>query len=267
MSSYTGLVHGLSEEAYRAAEGVNYSEVKRCLKHKTPAHYHALCLHPGRPAKLMVQKEDQAMVNGKAMHSLVLEPESFDSLYLPAVSDDKRTKKYRDQAEANPSKTLLRSSDWDEVHRMAESVKKHPGASWLLSEGRPEVSMFWNDQKSGEGCKGRNDWLRSDHHIVDLKSTYDASFNRYGFRYIVEVQLHYSWQMAHYCNGYEAITGKKPAFTFIAVENDYPFFTHVINYPERKIQKFKEEFREKLDRYLWAKNNNWPGYSDFIEEA
>ena len=261
---YPSMQAQMNEAEYRAVDAINYSTVKSAIhRHKTPAHYYAYELAEDKPNK----KQDDSMVLGSATHILVLQKERFNSLYMQSESSDKRTKTYKQDVVENPGKTVLTPKSWDEVHLMAASVLSHPAASFLLSVGVPEVPIFWKDPASEEPCKACVDWLRPDHHLVDLKTTHDASLNHNGFDYIVRYQQKYSWQLAHYMNGYKEITGIEPTWTFIAVENTFPFLTHVLSYSPELIAKFKAEWRNALDKYIHARDNNWPGYSLYIEEV
>jgi hypothetical protein len=262
---YPGICFDVPESDYRQEKATNYSLVKQCLKqYKTPRHYWAHCLDPERPAKYKAERiPGQPMINGSATHVLIGQPELFDQQFFLTPTSDKRTKKWAASLEKNPGKTPIKPEDWDKIHYMAESVKAHAGAVYLLSEGVAEVPVFWMD--GDEKCKGLLDWLRPDHHIVDIKTSFDASLTRYGFDYIVRKKAFYSWQLAHYCNGYEAATGVFPAFTFVTVENLYPYYTHVISYSPENMSRFRDEFRLELDKFFEAKRNNWPGYSNLIE--
>ena len=250
-------------KTYRDAPAINYSSIKACMaKYPTPGHYKAQELNKKGAEK----KPTDQMKIGTAVHALILEPEKFSSDYIQAPTSDKRKKEYKDFVSDNPLRIVLNPKEWDEIHLMVSSVKSHPAASILLSSGSPEVPLFWKDEDSGEMCKACVDWLRPDHHLVDLKTTHDASLRRGGFQYAVERQQLYSWQLAHYVNGYEAITGVLPAFTFIAVENQSPFFTHVVAFKPHKVEAFRREFKEAFHGFINARNNNFPGYSPYIEE-
>ena len=263
---YPSIDPSISEARYREEDAINYSSVKSAIhKYRTPAHYYAYELDPDHPEKK--EKSDDAMTVGSATHVLTLQREQFDLLYTQSPSSDKRTKSYKQCVADNPGKTVLTPKQWDEVHLMTASVLSHPAASYLLSEGESEVPMFWVDPISGERCKACIDKRRPDHHLVDFKTTFDASFNYGGFDHIVRYKQKYSWQLAHYTSGYEIITGIEPAWSFICVENTYPFLTHVLTYSADLVDKFKREWRDALDRYIHAKNNNWPGYSPYIEEV
>ena len=263
---YPSIDLSISEKRYRTEDAINYSTVKKALhEYKTTAHYFAHELDPGKPEKK--EKKDDSLVKGHATHVLIAQKDKFDSLYVQAPVSDKRTKPYLDTVKENPLKTVLTPKEWDDVHQMASSVLSHPASSILLSEGQAEVPMFWVDPITGERCKALIDWLRPDHHLVDFKTTFDASLRYRGFDSIVRYKLKYSWQLAHYTNGYKEITGHEPAWTFIAVENVLPFLTHAISYSSKRIEEFKKEWRVALNQYIFAKNNNWPGYSPYIEEV
>lgn len=268
-STEDNAIHiGMSEEEYRSIDAINYSTVKSCIaQHPTPAHYYRCVIDKNRPSEFQNKKLSQSMINGKAVHILTTQKHLFNDLYTQAPSSDKRTKEYKQCIEENPNKQVLSPKDWDEVHMMSASILNHPSASFLLSEGHAEVPMFWKDPESGEKCKALVDFFRFDNHIVDIKTTYDASLNYRGFKYIVEYQLNYNWQLAHYVNGYKEIMGVEPIFSFIAVENKFPFFTHVITFKPHLVEKYKASYREALNKYIHAKNNNWPGYSPYIEEV
>lgn len=185
---YLGLVPDLDFDEYRRAPGMNNSLLK--VFHVSPEKYITEKNHR-RPTT-------KAFHIGHAFHCLVCEPDKFKELYIKSNYNNWQTKEsklWRSIVQARGKFVLGISpgadpfwnpSEWDTVHRMAESVLKDPIASILL-QGQFELSGFWVDKKSidyegtGKLCKLRMDIYNKAHScIVDLKSAEDASMSGFG---------------------------------------------------------------------------------------
>lgn len=166
----------------------------------------------------------------------------------------------------NGTRTVLTPEQWDQLHGMAASVMAHPAANRLLREvpGKAEISYYWNDPATGELCRIRPDWLRSDDIIVDLKTTDDASPD--GFAKSV-ANWRYDVQDAFYCDGFRAVTGRKARFVFIAVEKKPPYAVAVYTLDAESKEIGRAQYRADLDLYAQCKaNDNWPGYGDAVQK-
>lgn len=245
---------------YLSAPGVGSSGLKMLLK--SPAHYKADLESEDRetPAKRL----------GRIIHKAVLEPDDFRAVVSPDC--EKRSKSGKAahadaEAQAIEQRAVLVTADELKVIQgIKSSVWAHPSANALLSgPGRSEVSGWWMDPLSGELCKMRADWLRDDHIIVDLKTTEDASPEKFAKSV---ANYGYDLQSAHYSNGHKAISGALcEAFIFIAVEKAPPYAVGVYAIGQDDLDRANLRRQEALMKLADAKcARKWTAYSDRIEE-
>ena len=212
------LIHhpGLSNEAYHSLKAVSPSQIK--VLGRSPLHYFDHFLAEDREKR----EPTPAMLLGTALHTAVLEPDLWDTtIAVPPHSFDRRTKAGKELAaefeRESAGKIVLSPEDADEVRRMADAVRKHPAAGFLLElPGRREASYTWTDPQTGLECKTRPDWHSEDRRIVvDVKTCRDAS--RVEFAKAIS-NLDYHVQAAWNQDALEA-----EQFLTIAVENVRPY--------------------------------------------
>jgi PDDEXK-like uncharacterized protein DUF3799 len=69
----------------------------------------------------------------------------------------------------NEGKTVLGVDEWDRLAGMIRAISEEPALRPILSNGKPEVSIFAIDPETGVLCKARLDWM-APRHTLDLKS-------------------------------------------------------------------------------------------------
>lgn len=166
--------------------------------------------------------------------------------------------------ENNPGRTILSPEQWDQLHAMRDGLMKNSTAVKLLyskSGGKAEQSIYWIDKTTGQLCRIRPDWLRSNWMPVDLKTAADASEE--GFKKSV-AQWRYDVQEAMYLSGIEAHTGKRPAcMPFVVVETKPPYLCAVYTLGGTYTAIGNGQLREDLDNLAQCVSSDiWPGYSD-----
>lgn len=166
---------------------------------------------------------------------------------------------------------VLTANEYQHALRYREAVLAHPEAAVLLDEGIAESSLYWHHPETKALLKCRPDWMRPDHVLVDLKFVRNASpsgFARDGSAH------NYHIQDAHYCDGYETLTGHKPSFVFVAVEKDGPLGRDVfkpilvgVYYYGQDDQRRAIELRDMAVRNVvrWSQDNYWPGHDGMGE--
>jgi exodeoxyribonuclease VIII len=258
----TTLTHhpGLTNEAYHALKAVSPSQIK--VLGRSPLHYFDQFLAEDREKR----EPTPAMLMGTALHTAVLEPELWDAtIAVPPHSFDRRTKAGKELAaefeREAAGKIVLAPDDADQVRRMADQVRKHPAAGFLLElPGRREASYTWEDPQTGLACKTRPDWHSEDRRIVvDVKTTRDAS--RVEFAKSV-ANLDYHVQAAW---NQDALGAEQ--FITIAVENVRPFAVAV--YPASGAMIAAGQRRIEAAMALLAQcweTGVWPGYGDLVQE-
>jgi len=164
-------------------------------------------------------KSTPSMTLGTAVHTLVLEPETFEDRYYVMPDDIRRgTNAFKEHEALAASRgdevEILKKKDLLPIRAMRDNILDHPKASFLLSRCHTfEQRRAW--KFNGLDFHGFVD-AEGDDCIVDLKTTQDASMKKFS-RSVVDFK--YYWQAALYC----AATGYSKRFFVIAVENTAPF--------------------------------------------
>ena len=255
----TGVYSGITNDAYHSGEGISKSGLD--LIGKSPLHFWSKYLDPKR----VPSEPTPAMLLGTAIHAAVLEPESFANDYVVIPKFDRRTKEGKADYEAfineaAAGKAIISADDYATCVQIQANVRRHPAAQVLLTDGEPELSVYWRDEQTGVLCKCRPDWMNyKANAIVDVKSCEDAS--PAGFQKSI-AKWGYHVQAAWYLDGLKAATGYAPkAFIFAAIEKTRPYATAFYYADDEMIEVGRQVYRERLDLYAGClKQNLWPGY-------
>jgi hypothetical protein len=244
-----GVYDGIPEADYHA-DTVLAPELGRSLSQSgaktlltNPARFAWERQH-GRPPK-------DAFDLGSLAHALILRNPDVRILVVDAY--DWRTKAAQEQKKAAyaAGQIPVHRGDLLQASKIAAAVRRHPLAGAILSEGRPEVTLYWVDPETGVTCRARIDWLRegtSKDCIVDLKTagygrgTVDA-FGRSA------ASFDYPMQAAHYSDGWRVLTGQDLPFLTITVEVDPPYFVTVGYYTPEDLAVGRERMRAALAEY------------------
>jgi hypothetical protein len=138
---------------YLAIRAINWSTLKHMRV--SPRHYlHALTApHADTTSRAM----------GRALHTLVLEPQKFDAAYV-VFDGDRRGNAWKDFQALHEGKTILRAVEYDTVRRQADAARP------LLPPGEVEQVLRWTDPATGLQCKGIADHVGAGG-LIDLKGT------------------------------------------------------------------------------------------------
>ncbi|HHE3631934.1 TPA: PD-(D/E)XK nuclease-like domain-containing protein [Pasteurella multocida] len=245
------VIENMTNADYHAHSAISKSGLD--LIEKSPAHFF-----------YAEREKTKAMIIGSAFHDLVLLPDVFNQSYI--IKPDKLNlatkegKEWKAQAE---DKEILTQDEFEQINAMRESVLAHYSASKLLSQGKPETSIFWKDE-IGVECRCRPDFIHSTGVIVDLKTTNDASPK--GFAKSV-AEYRYHVQDAYYSNGYKHAFGELPrGFVFIAVEKKPPYAVGVYTLDDMAKLEGEMRFKENLETYKQALEQGvWNAFSKNIE--
>jgi len=213
---------------------------------------------------------------GSLVDSMLLAPEELKSFTTPPLTytDSKgnekpwtnRSNTCREWAneKKEQSITVVTQEQMDKADAIVEAVRAHRTAGEYIANGKHQVSIVWEDEATGELCKGRIDNLR-DEAIDDLKTTQNASpeaFRRDMGKYLYHVQA------AAYSDGWSKASGEPSLpFNFIAVENEPPHGVAVYSLGIDSLMTGRVLWRKALDEYHECKvKDKWPGYSEYLEE-
>ncbi|NUP32068.1 MAG: hypothetical protein HOU01_10165 [Streptomycetaceae bacterium] len=215
------------------------------------------------PARFAWERENgtrssDAMDLGTLVHTLVLG--SHDRRIVVSPFDSMRTKaahEWAAQMEAE-HRIVVSHKQVRQAIAVAKAVKAHPLAGAILSEGRPEVTLRWDDPETGVPLRGRIDWLRPNA-IVDVKTVgrYGGSeLNTFGRQ---AANLDYPMSAANYVAGVAALTGETLPFLTITVEVEPPYFIEVTRYDEedlltghKRMHAAIAEFAKRTESGVWT---------------
>jgi len=267
----TGIFSGISNEDYHSGAGVSKSDLDNI--HRSPAHYVA--------AKLQPKEATSAMVIGAAIHSAILEPDLFSSLYAVAPNVDKRTKAGREEHAAfelmcaNKGITPLTADQQSIALAVRDAVYAFRPSRNLLTQcsGIAEQSVYWQESDLLSECgvtddnqyfsKCRPDYLRDDNLVVDVKSTEDARSDN--FRCSV-AKYRYQVQQAYYSAGLKAIGRVPRSFVFLAVEKTPPYGIGIFTLDDEAVKLGRMAYRADLESFVRCKMADyWPGYPEEVQ--
>ena len=263
----------LSNAEYHALDYVSKSHLD--LVDKSPFHYWDRYINPDR----VIPEPTKQMIIGSAFHSLVLEPDVFETEFIVEAVDAPKRPTATQRNAKKPSnqtldaiafwesfdnkakgKTILSLEDIERLTIMKQRIVEHPAASTILNlSGVAEQSYQWRDEKTGELCKSRPDFHTDDGTlIVDLKTTSDAS--ELGFQKSVH-NFRYHVQAGFYLRSIK----EAQQFVFIAVETKPPYLVAVYNASTDMINAGNRVADKNLETLAnCRKSGKWLGYSEEI---
>lgn len=257
-----GLYPDMAPEVYHSIAAMSAGGLKRMAQ--SPAHFFGLQLDPARPPS----EPTPAMRNGTLVHTALFEPDQVVVRYVAKPEGmsfvTKEGKAWRD---AHQGREIVDHAQMEAARAQAEAIRRLPDVAALLSDGRPETSAFWIDEKTGELCKCRPDFVSPAGDggvvLVDGKTTTDASPDGFG-RAIWSYCYHL--QAAWYCEGYERATGLKVhGFVFAVVESAWPHAAAAYMLGDDVLDLARRENRRLLDLYAECRRTNtWPGYPNGV---
>lgn len=255
-----GIYPGIPFDEYLTIKAVNSSALR--LARKSMAHVKAAL-----DGKIGV--ESKATDFGTLVHTLVLEPATFEYLYVidpgaeafrtakGEVSKNYRnTSAFSEWAKTQAGKEIVTPEDLARARAAAAAVAANPRACELLSiddeTAEAEVTVIWDDD--GALCKARVD--RLGRYIADLKTTADASeFERSIGKY------DYGIQAAFYRRGVQRALGIELDFAIVAVESTEPHGVRaapMLNMDLDAMAPVVERYLTDVRRCMLA--DTWTGY-------
>lgn len=260
------IIYDMANAEYHDHPAISSSAIREALR--SPAHYHAAYVERSVP-----RTESPSMKLGTAVHTLVLEPEKWESEYVIVPTIDRRTKAGKEAwaafMEEAGDRVLMTEEEAAHAKAVAQSVLNHSAARELV-EGifeRPvaEASVFWRDEETGLELKCRPDALDiNDGVIVDLKTTRDASPS--GFPKSV-ANFGYHTQAAWYQRGVEAALGISCRHVIVSVETTAPYAVGVYELDEDALYVGAELARLGLERIASGLHSGeWPAYGDEVQQ-
>ena len=246
-----GMHHLMGIEAYhRVAPGYSKSQLDKV--HRSIAHWLSAQANP--------PEQTPAMLMGSAIHMAILEPNEFTSKFFVLPEGDGRTKAVKDaKAEAEAKGLICLSHDQGlDILGIVHAFHSHATAPSIIEEGRPEVSIFWEDQDTGLLLKARPDWLRDDGDVMDLKTTTDARWRSFE-KTIYDLRYHVQAAMIE--DGLKALGLPFENFLIVAVEKEAPYCMAVYRLAPEAIELGRKAYRADLSKLAaYLRDGGWEGY-------
>jgi hypothetical protein len=240
------------------------------IESKSPAHYWAESyLNPHR----VPQEDTDALRLGAAVHTLILEPETWLAQHVVkpegmtfTTKDGKAWRAEQEEA----GRTILTPAEWRMVMGVEEAVKAHPLARRAIAESASEVTIAMQDAETGVWLKARPDALPHDPRrmpfSVQIKTTLDASpaaFSRsvwsYGYHLGAAIEIDMLAMLGWHDN---------PGYLLIAVEKEPPFAVTLVRLSDDAVGWGRTQYRRALRRFAdCLAAGKWPAYSDAVTEV
>jgi len=263
-----GIHPGIPAEEYHQGPGVSQTTLKRVLNSTLYHARHAL-LSPSDGSSATTVFDV-----GEATHIALLEPHRFDQRVVRGLELDRRSKANKeahvDFAAEHAGKIILLAKEFDKVEAMAVGVLRNKKAVEILAApGFTELSMVWEDEETGQLCRGRDDrycrWQEMNI-IADVKThaghcstdSIERTIGKFG----------YDIQAAFYLDGMARLGAGDRRFVFIFVEKAAPHECRLFEASEDMILHGRAKYRKALK--LWAeaeKSGDWPSWGNEITKA
>lgn len=258
-NKYPGI-YDITNEEYHSSNGISRSGIMEFSK--TPFHYYSQYINP----KGVEKRVTKSLKIGSALHPFVLENSEFMNRYIVIEKRDKRTKdgkQYYDLMEANKgTKELINEEDFQQIKTMYDSLHSNEKIHELITGGKYEKSLYWNDPNTGLLCKCRPD-IWQDGFIVDLKTSSNAGYREFQ-RSMIIYGYHIQCAMIHeaFKNLFNLLITD---FVFIVIENTEPYAHAIYQLGSLSIEKSVEIFKNKLfEMKKCFDKNEWPSYKTQI---
>lgn len=175
-------------------------------------------------------EKTEAMIFGRALHCLVLEPNEFDKRFAINEFDSKRSKAYKEWEEMLGDVEVISRENWEHLLGMRQAMLDNPEVRNLMNIdnnfnflGQHEVEkvhLFWYN---GVGCKCKIDYESlSRDIIIDLKTCRDIEDSDDVTKLIIDYK--YYQQSVFYQLGFSLdYKVQPPLFCFIFVEKEPPY--------------------------------------------
>nr|BDD45322.1 hypothetical protein 41 [bacterium] len=253
-----GIYNDLSNQAYHADPAIGSSGLRDFIK--LPALYHWNYISPDNPGRVSTPAQEM----GSAAHTVVLEPEKFDELYMvaPEEARDRRSKAWTETYNQafDAGKTPILFKEYQKLMEMVEAFRSHPLATKMVVGGVAEQSHFAKDPTTGIIMKARPDYLIAGEYMIDYKTTgIDLGVTNFS-RHEFNMERHI--QAAHHKAVVELTTGQKiKEVLHIAQMQKPPYFIRIFRIPEDWLEFGEDTRRTGLDNFAHClKNKDFPAY-------
>lgn len=231
---------------YRQVKALNMSSLVNIKK--SPKHFKHCLDNP---------KESDSLDLGRAVHTLVLEPNLFDAEYAVSPKFDMRKtadkEAFAQFQETAKGKEIIDVKTFNEAKAVAASVLASPKIQNMLSKGQAEVSI--EQTINDVSMKFRLDFL-AENFLLDVKTTRDCTERSFQRDFI---DYDYHIKLAAYQYAAELETGEKLPVIVLAVETKDELDYQIYQIDQDFLDIGRREFFKLLEKYKEAQKN------DFVE--
>lgn len=255
-------IYDLTNEEYHADRGsLSSSGARLLLPPSCPALFRHAQDNPQEPKKTYDL--------GSAAHKLVL-GEGPDLVRIDADEWRSAAVKAEVAAVRDEGGIPLKPADYQQVHDMADALRRHPVAAALFdpARGKPEQSLFWRDRPTGVMRRARFDWLpdaRSGRLIIpDYKTCRSAEPTALA-RSVQEFGYHQQDDWYRAAARALDLADDSAAFVFVCQEKTPPYIVTVVEMDAEARRIGAARNRRAIETFAeCTAGGNWPGYSDEI---
>jgi hypothetical protein len=239
------IIDGIPNETYHRHSALSSTNLKDLLK--SPWSY----WHNKQNPKVSTP----AMQFGSLVHKLILEPENFANEYMVAGKPERRSKagkaKYAELLEEAGSRIWVSTDDFLKAQDLIFPASQNLIVKNLLSGGKAESSVFWQDEATGVQCKAKADYLNIERgYILDVKTTVSLASER-AFLWTVS-KYAYDLSASFYKQGFELATGKELDFYFLVIEKEAPFNFATYKIGNELLRRGEAQYKQALNVYVDA---------------
>jgi len=265
---YTPGVYDIDINDYHSGPGISRSSLIHFQR--SPFHYWHNAMNPFKEEKEPVDviKKVNSLDFGNALHTYILEPDTFFDRYVVLEKVNRATKEgkalyaeIKNFAEQRSLQIICREA-FAEIQAMNRSLQSNEDARGLIADALYERSIYWNDPNTDLLCKVRPDIWHSNM-IVDLKTCQSASYKDFqrsiiGYGYHVQAGM-IQEAIKHVLNE------KIKNFVYVAIEKDPPYAVAVYQLEEMAIEHGVAQFRHLIRGVRECiDNNHWPSYESSV---
>lgn len=255
-----GIYPNVPASLYFSLNAMNHSTLKRMKK--SPAHFkYEAVREAGDGARL-----------GTAAHTLLFEPQNFKTVPPPINPKTGNpfgsdTKAWAEYAAQYPGALIISDDEARATREQVSEIKAHRtlGPPMTDPAGLNEVTLVWDDEKTGVRCKAKLDRYVPGFGALDLK-TVDISIGADGGPFARQaINLSYHSAQAFYQRGMKACGLADTTFIFAVIESARPFGIKVYEMGEATLKCGQSLIVDWLDDLAKAiKTGEWPNYHDGV---
>ena len=255
-------IYDLTNDEYHADRGsLSSSGARLLLPPSCPALFRHAQDTPPEPKKTFEL--------GTAAHKLVL-GEGPDLVKVDAEKWTTNAVKAEVAAIRDEGSIPLKPTEYEQVHSMADALRRHPIAAALFdpARGRPEQSLFWRDRPTGVMRRARFDWLpdaRSGRLIIPDYKTCRSAEPAALARAVQEFGYHQQDDWYRAAARALDLADDSAAFVFVCQEKTAPYVVTVVEMDAEARRIGAARNRRALEVFAECTESGvWPGYSDEI---